>query len=195
MEGGPSPLEYFGQIGLTSSGSCEIRSVTTPLGCKDAYGGASLEQMLEEENLDEANLVEVEHATSLCLVIKTHQTLHARAPCVELETSEIRSGSAGVSTRDARSSGIGRNKNDFSKTLPLTCTTHLLPQSPFIFSRFSLEPPKLLSTVTHQVFPPINLQHRRNVRSAVSYQLDRTVSKTETDLFWKSKVILRIAKR
>ncbi|KOM40699.1 hypothetical protein LR48_Vigan04g089700 [Vigna angularis] len=44
--------------------------VTTSLGCKDACnytdsyspdeGGASLEQMLEEENLDETNLVEVD---------------------------------------------------------------------------------------------------------------------------------------
>ncbi|KOM29402.1 hypothetical protein LR48_Vigan661s003900 [Vigna angularis] len=44
----------------------------------------------------------------------------------------------------------------------------------FIFSNFSLEHPKLLSTVTYQAFLRILFQNRRNVRPAVIFLLDRT---------------------
>ncbi|KAG2385190.1 uncharacterized protein HKW66_Vig0122820 [Vigna angularis] len=70
MAGGPSPIEYFEADRVNLGWQLMRVPVTTPTGCMNAYGymdshspddgEAPLEAMLEEENLEDANLVEVE---------------------------------------------------------------------------------------------------------------------------------------
>ncbi|XP_052736584.1 uncharacterized protein LOC128197817 [Vigna angularis] len=67
-------------------------------------------------------------------------------------------------------------QNEFSKnpSSHLNLSSSSSEPQLFIFSNFSLEHPKLLSTVTHQAFLRIPFQNRRNVRPAVIFLLDRT---------------------